>query len=111
MNDDLLDDPLFAPPTVEQQAKFDADRRGIERTSTELLAAGWPSALIKALFDEFGYRCRLRTGETVDFHSAEKLSAGWARLNGAKGTGAVLTRGLEVRVADIVWIADDAGWS
>ena len=85
-----------------------------------LNADGWPHALIKALTDSFDYALRLRTGELVFFSDAVALNREWVRLEFGNLYGHApddinreaitnkfpLDRGLEVRVADIVWVAD-----
>lgn len=75
-----------------------------------LSAAGWPNHLIKAVYDYYMYRLRLRTGEEIDFVHAEPCqSLEWVRLIDAESDGIEKSwteRGLEVHVADIVWVAD-----
>lgn len=80
----------------------------------------WPDVLLKACDDTFDYRLRLRTGEQIHFSNAEIVNHEWVRLKcdndvihslAHNGMGEDLSfhyfgRGLEVRVADIVWIAD-----
>src|SRR5215210_4834005 len=77
-----------------------------------LVAAGWPDALIKATLDNFEYVLKLRTGEIIPFTSADACVApGWVRLQ-IDSTDELhqmpfpFSSGLDVRVADIVWVAD-----
>lgn len=75
---------------------------------------GWPYALIKAVGDPFQYGIRLRTGEQFEFEYAvpEGEGAAWVSLHGVRTLGEhrlevpPCPRGLCVRVADIVWVAD-----
>ena len=72
--------------------------------------SGWPRHLVRAVFDNHTFRVKLRTGETYDFDYAEAgVSLTWVRLFGCSGEGLKehwTERGVDVRVADIVWIAD-----
>lgn len=100
----------------------------IEAPNSELLAVGWPPWLVKATFDPFVYAVGLRNGLTLTFNEAEQMqgSSEWVRLLGVAqftlpssntvgleeapfvvGAGPyTFARGLEVRLADIVWVAD-----
>jgi hypothetical protein len=78
----------------------------------DLVAAGWPDALIKATLDDFNYVLKLRSGEIIPFTSADACVApGWVRLQ-IDSTAELhhmpfpFSRGLDVRVGDIVWVAD-----
>ncbi len=76
-----------------------------------------PRALLKALIDPFDYALRLTTGEVVRFGSA-RIDGDWVTLSDAPGetppkgdrpvTGLKYPcpRGVEVRIDQIVWIAD-----
>lgn len=84
-----------------------------EQTHPQLVRAGWPGHLIKAAFDFYQYRLRLRTGEVIDFSYARPgASLEWARLDGVSMVEDDHTldyfteRGVDVRVADIVWVGD-----
>lgn len=106
-----------------------ADKSIEEHAQKELRLqlAGWPSALIKSASDSFEYALGMRSGLVVLFTSAtpsEDLR--WVCLNPADSTMGVrlqiiglppefydpdtdtfgFGRGLEIRVADIVWCAD-----
>jgi hypothetical protein len=97
------------------------------REDERLRALGWPDALMKAVNDSYRYACQLRTGVVVAFERAAVVDAAgcWVRLHSSafetmpavtvqlttaseNVTARHLTfgRGLEVRVADIVWVAD-----
>lgn len=103
------------------------ERTKLARHEDERLRAlGWPNALMKAVYDPYRYACQLRTGVVVAFERAavldpqgcwvqlrsgelETMPAVTVQLTTASENGtARLTfgRGLEVRVADIVWVAD-----
>ena len=94
-------------------------------TDTEAWAMkqGCPPALAKATVDYFTYACGLRDGTIVVFEEAAIVSRGWVRLNvigyllfnrgpltRLKDEGDfTFDRGLEVRMSDIMWVAD-APW-
>lgn len=94
----------------------------------ELMALGWPPWLAKAAGDPFMYAIGLRTGLTLTFTEAERIDGAptWVRLRGvaqytfpfSKTIGVddaplrvheapyTFARGLEVRLTDILWVAD-----
>ena len=73
----------------------------------------YPAALLKAHRDSFDYALRLRTGEVVRFESAH-INGEWAHLTllpddmqlAIDGLPYLMERGVDVRIADIVWVAD-----
>jgi hypothetical protein len=72
---------------------------------------GLPDALVKAVADPFQYALMLRDGTIIEFEGAAPPSAtGWVLLNGPRvvnrGYNACLERGIEVRLAEIAWVAD-----
>lgn len=81
-----------------------------------LIDAGWPPALAKATLDPFQYAVQVRDVGVIVFESAEPVGTGWVRLlaGGDRGfsqedspqPGYPCPRGIEVRLADIVWAAD-----
>ena len=105
--------------TLENELEHDA----------ELRAAGIPGALEKALGDPFTYAMGLRNGQVIVFEQA-RLSDDlkWVHLTPSSGISVVdlqgeeltgkyplrdlamtFDRGLDVRISDIVWVAD-APW-
>jgi len=83
----------------------------------------YPPALYKACWDSFDYAMRLRTGETWLFAEARPINAEWveitllqdrdschqerwAAVGHPESPRPPFPRGVEVRVSDIVWIAD-----
>lgn len=80
----------------------------------------YPPALLKACYDPFDYALKLRTGEVIRFHEAT-IHGEYATL-AADGTfnptrmgmenpncerlAYPCPRGVDVRIADIVWCAD-----
>ncbi len=73
----------------------------------------WPDNLCKALVDQpFEYMLVLRNGSMIRFDGASKSREGWVLLSNprnqddSKPWGCLLDRGLEVRVADIMAVAD-----
>ena len=73
--------------------------------------ADLPEALAKAVSDNpFQYALMLRDGTIIEFEGATLPSAGWILLDRPKivnrGYDACLERGIEVRIEDIVWVAD-----
>lgn len=72
---------------------------------------GLPAALSKAVSDNpFQYALMLRDGTIIEFAGATLPSDGWILLDEPKivnrGYEACFDRGLEVRLAEIVWVAD-----
>ncbi|MCL5742485.1 MAG: hypothetical protein M1541_00965 [Acidobacteria bacterium] len=69
-----------------------------------------PYALAKAIGDSFQYALMLRDGTIIEFESATPPSTGWIMLHGPKivnrGYDACFDRGMEVRLEEIVWVAD-----
>jgi hypothetical protein len=70
-----------------------------------------PEALAKAVSDNpFQYALMLRDGTIIEFEGATPPSAGWILLDRPKivnrGYDACLERGMEVRLQEIVWVAD-----
>jgi len=86
----------------------------------------YPPALLKACWDDFWYACGLRNGAVISFSSAQ-ICGDWVHLSNSgnclpirDGVGCwhrdeephVLglpfpcPRGVDVRLADIVWVAD-----
>lgn len=69
----------------------------------------YPTVLQKACEDSFDYVLKLRTGEIFRFAFAQVINREWVLIQNFwdnNPTDYPLPRGLEVRVADIVWIAD-----
>lgn len=77
---------------------------------------GLPDALAKACVDSFEYMLGLRTGQVIQFGSAEvSQDHKWVHLAPSDferddpfmtGIEAPFERGIDVRVEDIVWVAD-----
>jgi hypothetical protein len=72
-------------------------------------------ALAKACQDDhFDYALKLRTGEVIRFTGATMISPGWIHLEArplygsSKNNGLPFPadRGVDVRIADIVWVMD-----
>lgn len=83
-----------------------------------------PAALIKACCDEFTYAMRLRSGEVIQFNSASWAPGSqWVQiqqigsvrpdrdiaLHRFSSDAMSFDRGMDVRISDIVWVAD-APW-
>ena len=72
-----------------------------------------PDALLKAAVDPFDYAMQLRTGDVIRFEHVE-IRGAWVHLQGVKewDHAAVeypvytFERGLDIRIADIVWVCD-----
>lgn len=73
-------------------------------------ALRYPNSLIKACVDEFSYALRLRSGDIIRFAFAE-IHGEFVTVSSPFGTerGNVFPfpRGVDVRISDIVWCADD----
>lgn len=86
----------------------------IETEEAGLIRLLGSHALAKACMDPFDYALRLRTGEVIRFESAMVLNKEWVRLTTKpyedEDTYHPLAfpapRGVEVRIADIVWVMD-----
>ncbi len=71
-------------------------------------------ALAKACGDEFDYALKLRTGEVIRFTGARVISSGWIHLDVMRHMHQPeknrlpykADRGIDVRIADIVWVMD-----
>jgi hypothetical protein len=96
----------------------DWEKSALAETGT-YLALGWPPFLAKAAMDPFFYAVGLRTGAVVFFEEAEKLDGcpDWVALRGVREHSVrtlrdhpidrfTFERGLHVRLADIMWVAD-----
>ena len=71
--------------------------------------------LVKACLDHFDYAIKLRTGEVIRFHEAKVLNKEWLHLNlcnlasdqpAENRLPYPAERGIDVRIADIVWVMD-----
>ena len=74
----------------------------------------YPAALLKAHGDYFDYALRLRTGEVIRFMEA-RIEGDWVHLTVSPACDQPeffgrlpypMDRGLDVRIDDIVWVAD-----
>jgi hypothetical protein len=71
-------------------------------------------ALAKACSDPFDYALKLRTGEVIRFVEARIISPGWINLDvvpahrdrAGNNLPYPAGRGVDVRIADIVWVMD-----
>lgn len=73
------------------------------------------NALAKACIDcSFDYAVRLRTGDVIRFVGAEIINSEWIHLDlgdwldqpKSNGLAYPARRGIDVRIADIVWVMD-----
>jgi len=72
-----------------------------------LEAKGWPPSLAKAALDEYSYVLELRNGSTITFSSArETANVEFVHLDTVDYFGDEKTRGIDVRLSDIVICAD-----
>jgi hypothetical protein len=82
-----------------------------------LAALGWPPALVKASLDPWDYLAVLKSGHCVRFTHARDLGGGWLSLEGLDDRGFTdgqpfgypCPRGLQVRLAEVVAVADAPG--
>src|SRR5712691_10511092 len=69
----------------------------------------YPPALAKACCDPFEYLLGLRNGMVIHFHAATEIDGDWVHVElgdcGVDFGRYPCPRGIDVRVADIVWIA------
>lgn len=83
----------------------------------EYARLGWPSYLAKAAMDPFTYAMGLRTGAVLVFETARAITGSpeWVRILAiSEQTGLVsptsypfsMDRGMDIRLSDIVWVAD-----
>jgi hypothetical protein len=66
----------------------------------------WPLALIKATQDPYEYVLKLKDGDQISFTEAQYISDDFVKLVSAKFGSQKFNRGLEIRVSEIVWVAD-----
>jgi hypothetical protein len=77
----------------------------------------WPSVLTKAIIDEWMYMVKLKTGEMYAFERAHYVNDEFVRIDvsyldepytehGLEQPKIFFDRGMEIRVSDIVWVAD-----
>ncbi|MBV8084306.1 MAG: hypothetical protein JO247_05780 [Chloroflexi bacterium] len=86
----------------------------IRQLTPELTKLGYPPALIKAVCDPYDYAMKLRTGDVIHFSAADPNGDWvWISFDGLEDGGVTpnersfaFNRGMYVRVADIVWVAD-----
>ena len=77
--------------------------------------SGWPPALVKAVRDNFSFALMLRDSSLIYFTHAERVpgSHEWVHLDDPECSNGPVSlpfgRGLDVRVADIMWVADGPG--
>ena len=95
---------------IDALTQAETDGRVIEK---RLMAKGWPPALAKAAYDPFDYALKLRNGDVIFFERAdESWSDEWAIIYPHDIHGSTNTvnlgydRGLDIRIADIVWACD-----
>lgn len=70
--------------------------------------------LIKAMTDPFDYALRMRSGEVVQFESADYIGGGWVRLTlhdyhsdvSCEKIAFPAARGVDIRIFDIIWVMD-----
>jgi len=76
---------------------------------------GYPEALVKAVHDQFDYAAGVRGLGIVRFELARPMGLRWLHLDLYPGHGPVVdppiqqfcfARGIDVRLRDIVWVAD-----
>lgn len=71
-------------------------------------------ALAKACYDPFDYALKLRTGEVIRFESARLISPEWIHIEvmpiddqpNQNRLPYPAIRGMDIRIADIVWVMD-----
>jgi hypothetical protein len=114
----LANESGFNPndPAALEQAALDASWEESERVWEEeeqrLEKAGWPLFLRKALRDPFDYAACVRGLGIVRFEDVEEAGKGWVRLRGIRWKDQSdrlpfpFDRGVEVRLSNIVWVAD-----
>ncbi len=76
----------------------------------------WPSVLTKAIIDRYMYRLKLKTGEIYAFEIARYVNDDFVWIETTSHLGPykeleieappLFYRGVEIRVSDIVWVAD-----
>jgi hypothetical protein len=107
------DDQAEAVAEAYQQGR----QLGCQESQQHTAAAcyGYPPALVKSCDDPFDYALGLRNGSVVRFERATPIGRHWVHLDGvteyhphdqAQALDYNFERGLDVRVADICWIAD-----
>lgn len=89
---------------------FSTDTRLVKQLHEhfQMLEAKWPEALIKATTDEFNYAMSLKNGDLIQFRSAEFLNISTVKITIPRKNiyNFELSRGLEVKLDQIVWVSD-----
>lgn len=96
------------------QLTSDDSLKSISLNEAKALALGYPPSLAKACVDDpWQYALKLRTGDIIEFSGANPINAEWVCLGiepspyEPKGNLPYpAPRGIDVRVADIVWVMD-----
>ena len=97
---------------IKTTEQIDKMQNNISDLKQELEMTIWhlSGALQKACDDEFMYAMKLRTGDVIEFTSAEILLGGiWIHLNNVEkneNQPFFAERGMDVRISDIVWVMD-----
>jgi hypothetical protein len=86
-----------------------------ERPACRECSLEYPDALIKACFDPFTYVLQIRSGQIIAFESAS-INGDWVHLTRPGHTSFDFARpydlkfpcprGIDVRLSEIVWVAD-----
>lgn len=86
--------------TFPRQIALQSADEQIRQWHAYLTALGYPPALAKACSDPFFYQLKLRTGDVIDFECAEPINSEWVHIDDYH------PRGMDVRLADIVYVID-----
>ena len=97
----------------EPEGHPDDSNKEADKERERLAGLGWPPFLLKSVGDPFDYVAFVRGVGLVRFEYAEPVSPEWVRLRPhqyhdmqSPGLRYPCPRGLEVRVADLVYVAD-----
>lgn len=98
---------------------FEAKKQLVINDECDLLVTmGYPTMLAKACTDAFDYCLKLKNGDLIRFAEAKAISPEWVLIKeldlrrshfqspNIYDNAFLFDRGIEVRISEIVWIAD-----
>ena len=93
------------------ELELELEMEQIKATEMQLTSILGSEALVKACMDPFDYALKLRTGEVIGFSKAKVMNRDWIHVSIKTDTvknpfGVSVSRGMDIRISDIVWVMD-----